>query len=155
RLGILSSNSEDNIRRCLVANGVEQHFAFVVGYPRLFGKGKALRRILRAEKLDRSAVLYVGDEGRGVEAAQRGGGPEAAGAGGVGGGGAPPGGRSRGASARTPLGGGRGQLLDRVSEMRPGGRPSFLGGGGAGPPCSTWARRAGGSNGGLTPPARQ
>jgi phosphoglycolate phosphatase len=78
RLGILSSNSEDNIRRCLVANGVEQHFAFVVGYPRLFGKGKALRRILRAEKLDRSAVLYVGDEVRDVEAAQRAGVPVAA-----------------------------------------------------------------------------
>src|SRR5688500_7948420 len=39
RLGVLSSNREDNIRRCLRANGAEEHFAFVVGYPRLFGKG--------------------------------------------------------------------------------------------------------------------
>jgi phosphoglycolate phosphatase len=71
RLGVLSSNSEANIRRCLGANGVESHFAFVVGYPRLFGKGKALRRILRAERLARSEVLYVGDEVRDVEAAKR------------------------------------------------------------------------------------
>lgn len=71
RLGVLSSNSEENIRRCLAANGVEQHFAFVVGYPKLFGKAKALRRILKAEKLDPAAVLYVGDEVRDVEAARK------------------------------------------------------------------------------------
>lgn len=71
RLGILSSNREDNIRRCLRANNAEQHFAFVVGYPRLFGKGKALKRILRAENLSRSDVLYIGDELRDVEAAKK------------------------------------------------------------------------------------
>src|SRR5262249_14648632 len=36
RLGILSSNNEDNIRRCLRANEAEAFFAFVVGYPKLF-----------------------------------------------------------------------------------------------------------------------
>jgi phosphoglycolate phosphatase len=71
RLGILSSNREDNIRRCLRANAAEGHFAFVVGYPRLFGKGKALKRILRAERLHRDEVLYVGDELRDVEAAKK------------------------------------------------------------------------------------
>lgn len=68
-LGVLSSNREDTIRRCLRANGVEHHFAFVVGYPKLFGKAKALRRILKAERADRADVLYVGDELRDVEAA--------------------------------------------------------------------------------------
>jgi phosphoglycolate phosphatase len=71
RLGVLSSNREDIIRRCLSANGVEVYFAFVVGYPRLFGKGKALRRIMRAEHVGRADVLYVGDEVRDVEAAHR------------------------------------------------------------------------------------
>jgi phosphoglycolate phosphatase len=71
RLGILSSNKEDNIRRCLRVNGAEEHFAFVVGYPRLFGKGKALRRILRAERTERADVLYVGDEVRDIEAARK------------------------------------------------------------------------------------
>jgi phosphoglycolate phosphatase len=42
-----------------------------VGYPRLFGKGKALRRIVRAERLDSSEVLYVGDEVRDIEAARK------------------------------------------------------------------------------------
>jgi phosphoglycolate phosphatase len=71
RLGVLSSNREDNIRRCLRANGTEGHFAFAVGYPRLFGKAKALRRILRAERVGGPDVLYVGDEVRDVEAAER------------------------------------------------------------------------------------
>ena len=71
RLGILSSNREDNIRRCLRANGVEDAFAFVVGYPKLFGKGKALRRILRAERVSPADVLYVGDEVRDVEASKK------------------------------------------------------------------------------------
>ncbi|AWM40727.1 Phosphoglycolate phosphatase [Gemmata obscuriglobus] len=71
KLGILSSNREDNIRRCLRANGAEGHFAFVVGYPRLFGKAKALKRIIRAEQIDHSDVLYVGDELRDIEAAKK------------------------------------------------------------------------------------
>jgi phosphoglycolate phosphatase len=71
RLGVLSSNSEENIRRSLRANGIEEFFAFVVGYPKLFGKGRALKRILRAERAERSDVLYVGDEVRDVEAARK------------------------------------------------------------------------------------
>jgi phosphoglycolate phosphatase len=71
RLGILSSNTEDTIRRALRANGAEGFFAFVVGYPKLFGKGRALKRIVRAEKLAKVEVLYVGDEVRDVEAAEK------------------------------------------------------------------------------------
>lgn len=86
RQGILSSNREDNIRRTLRAHGAEGHFAFVIGYPRLFGKGKALRRVVRAEgggfwrklrelpaagRLDRGEVLYVGDEVRDIDAARK------------------------------------------------------------------------------------
>jgi len=71
RLGILSSNKEDTIRRCLRANAAEVHFDFVIGYPRLFGKGKALRRIIRAERILPNEVVYVGDEVRDIEAARR------------------------------------------------------------------------------------
>jgi phosphoglycolate phosphatase len=70
-LGVLSSNREDIIRRCLSANGVEDHFAFVVGYPKLFGKAKALRRILKAERVHRADVLFVGDELRDIEAGRK------------------------------------------------------------------------------------
>ena len=71
RLGVLSSNSEENIRRSLRANGIEEFFSFVIGYPKLFGKGRALKRMIRAERLARGDVLYVGDEVRDVEAARK------------------------------------------------------------------------------------
>lgn len=71
RLGVLSSNREDTIRRCLRTNTAEDHFAFVHGYPRLFGKGRLLRRILRQEQVEAGNVLYVGDEQRDVEAARK------------------------------------------------------------------------------------
>ncbi|MEO2089543.1 MAG: HAD hydrolase-like protein, partial [Gemmataceae bacterium] len=68
-LGVLSSNREDNIRKCLAANGVEHLFSFVTGHPHLFGKARALRRIRRRHKIERSDLVYVGDETRDVEAA--------------------------------------------------------------------------------------
>lgn len=71
RLGILSSNREDVIRACLRAHQIEDRFAFVVGYPKIFGKAKALRRIIRQEQLDRTDVLYIGDELRDVEAGRK------------------------------------------------------------------------------------
>jgi phosphoglycolate phosphatase-like HAD superfamily hydrolase len=71
RLGILSSNREDVIRACLRANDIEGLFAFVIGYPKLFGKAKALRRVLKAEKADRAGLLFVGDELRDVEAGRK------------------------------------------------------------------------------------
>lgn len=71
QLGILSSNREETIRTCLRANGVEDLFAFVIGYPKLFGKAKALRRILKSRDLERGELLYVGDETRDIEAAHK------------------------------------------------------------------------------------
>ena len=51
RMGIVSSNAKENIRTCLRANGVEAWFELIVGYPRLFGKQRVLRRILRQTAL--------------------------------------------------------------------------------------------------------
>ena len=71
RLGVLSSNRADAIRACLAANGVEHRFAFVVGCPKLFGKAKALRRIVRAERLTPGRAVYVGDELRDLDAGRQ------------------------------------------------------------------------------------
>jgi phosphoglycolate phosphatase len=70
RLAVLSSNAEDNIRACLRANGVHELFEAVVGYRRLFGKGRALGRFLRGLDLAGQDVVYVGDEVRDIEAAR-------------------------------------------------------------------------------------
>jgi phosphoglycolate phosphatase len=70
RLGILSSNTKDTILACLTANGLADTFEFVVGYPRLLGKARAMRRILRQQAVAPSEFLYVGDEVRDLEAAR-------------------------------------------------------------------------------------
>lgn len=70
RLGVLSSNARDNILACLEGHGAAGAFEFVVGYTRLLGKGRALRRLLREQKAEPARVLYVGDELRDIEAAR-------------------------------------------------------------------------------------
>jgi phosphoglycolate phosphatase-like HAD superfamily hydrolase len=71
RLGILSSNSRENILACLRANQAEALFDPVVGYSRLLGKARPIRRLLRAGRFTVRDVLYVGDEVRDIEAARQ------------------------------------------------------------------------------------
>ena len=41
-LGVLSSNSEANIRICLRSNGVEDLFRFIESYPLILGKARGI-----------------------------------------------------------------------------------------------------------------
>lgn len=70
-LGIVSSNSDESIRLCLRANNVEQYFAEIVGYARLFGKHLALRKTMAQRSVHPRQILYIGDEVRDIEAAAR------------------------------------------------------------------------------------
>jgi phosphoglycolate phosphatase len=69
--GVLSSNSATNIGACLRANDVEDVFDFVVGGSWLFGKGKAIRHLLKKEGIEPASFLYIGDEVRDVKAAKQ------------------------------------------------------------------------------------
>ena len=69
RLGIVSSNAEENIRSCLAANHAEELFEFVIGYKRLFGKERAIRRALSRARCPVGSALYIRDEVRDLEAA--------------------------------------------------------------------------------------
>lgn len=64
QLGILSSNSEENIRACLEANHVEHLFDFIQSHNRLFGKHKSLRKIRRRLGYASNEIVYIGDEAR-------------------------------------------------------------------------------------------
>lgn len=70
-LGILSSNDVDFILPILKQNHLFDTFTFVEGYGRLFGKHRALKRIMRVRKLDPADVIYIGDETRDIEAAKK------------------------------------------------------------------------------------
>jgi phosphoglycolate phosphatase len=69
-LGILSSNSRDNILAFLRGHGIEGLFGVIHAGCRWFGKAGALRRLVRRQALPGGEVLYVGDETRDVEAAR-------------------------------------------------------------------------------------
>ena len=71
-LGIVTSNSADNVKRFLEVHDMP-YFSFVRSSAGLFGKGRVLSRVIREKKLVSSETLYVGDEVRDIEAARAGG----------------------------------------------------------------------------------
>lgn len=71
RCGILTSNTVENVELFLQAHGLRDCFEFVSSVPKLAGKHKHLRSILRTFSLDPDRLLFVGDELRDVKAARR------------------------------------------------------------------------------------
>ena len=69
RLGILTSNSKENVAVFLAKFGIE-FFDFVYTSSKLTGKARVVRRILKEKKLKPKQVLLIGDEVRDIEAAQ-------------------------------------------------------------------------------------
>lgn len=69
-LGILTSNSSENVTRWLERNKIERLFNFINIESNYFGKKRILRKILKAYKIDKSQAFYIGDETRDVEAAK-------------------------------------------------------------------------------------
>jgi HAD superfamily hydrolase (TIGR01549 family) len=69
RLGVLTSNSEENVTAFLAKERLEI-FEFVKSSSKLLGKGSVLRRIMRATKLKPREILFIGDEIRDIDAAQ-------------------------------------------------------------------------------------
>ncbi|MFZ5376570.1 MAG: HAD-IA family hydrolase [Patescibacteria group bacterium] len=69
-LGIVSSNRRDNIVRFLELYNLE-FFDFVYSEKSLFGKDKMLLSVIKKHKLTKDQVIYVGDEVRDLEAANK------------------------------------------------------------------------------------
>ena len=70
RLGILTSNSRENVQKFLRAQGLDV-FDFIHAEQNFFGKNWALLHLLRKHGLKKDEVLYVGDEVRDIEACQK------------------------------------------------------------------------------------
>mgnify|MGYP003339866070 CR=1 FL=1 len=61
RLGILTSNSEQNVRVFLQAQNLEL-FDFIESSSKLLGKGSVLRRLMKERDLKPKEILLIGDE---------------------------------------------------------------------------------------------
>jgi HAD superfamily hydrolase (TIGR01549 family) len=70
KLGILTSNSQENVRKFLQARELDV-FDFIHSESNIFGKTRALRHLLREEDVGRKDVMYVGDEVRDIEACRK------------------------------------------------------------------------------------
>jgi len=70
RLGVLTSNSAENVRLVLDRFGMLECFGFIEAGVSLFGKPQRILNVIRKAKIDPSEVIYVGDETRDMEAAR-------------------------------------------------------------------------------------
>jgi phosphoglycolate phosphatase len=71
RVGILTSNSRFNVERFLERHQARDTVDLIVASAPLFGKHKALKKLLASEQISPEAVMHVGDEVRDIEASQR------------------------------------------------------------------------------------
>lgn len=71
RLGIITSNSEEIVRSVLLRENLISTFEFIYSGTSLFAKHKVINRFLNQESLESNLVIYVGDETRDIEAAQK------------------------------------------------------------------------------------
>lgn len=70
-LGIVTSNSEENIRLFLENNRLADVFSFVDDDRSVFGKHRNLAKLIRENGYDPARVVYIGDETRDIEAARK------------------------------------------------------------------------------------
>lgn len=71
RLGIVTSNSAENVETFLEVQQLRHLFDFVYSGKTIFGKHRVLNRVLKQHNIDSAQAIYVGDETRDVEAAKR------------------------------------------------------------------------------------
>lgn len=70
-LGILTSNSEENVNLFLKKHGIEDLFSFIYSETSLFSKDKSIRKLMKKNHLTSEEVIYVGDETRDIEASKK------------------------------------------------------------------------------------
>lgn len=70
KLGIISTNSEHNIREFLERNGIDFIDDFHCSN-NIFGKDKDIRKFLKVNRIKNTEMIYVGDEARDIVACQK------------------------------------------------------------------------------------
>jgi len=71
KLGIVSSNSEQDILKILERYNIQNLFEFIYSDSSIFGKHLVLKRMCKKYKIIPEGVIYVGDEDRDIIAAKK------------------------------------------------------------------------------------
>ncbi|MEG4273205.1 MULTISPECIES: HAD-IA family hydrolase [unclassified Microcoleus] len=70
QLGIITSNSRENVLESIEKNALQDTFTFIYSGS-TFGKHKVINKWLKTEHINAKEVVYVGDEIRDIEAARK------------------------------------------------------------------------------------
>ncbi|MEG3439926.1 HAD-IA family hydrolase [Pannus brasiliensis CCIBt3594] len=70
-LGIITSNTRENVTTFLKKHQLFDFFDFIYSGTPLFGKHKIIDRLIRQNRFQLSEVIYVGDETRDINAAKK------------------------------------------------------------------------------------
>jgi len=70
-LGILSSNSVENIESILKKHKLNKYFDFIYSSSNLFGKDKSLKKLIKKHNLKLENTIYIGDEIRDITACRK------------------------------------------------------------------------------------
>lgn len=70
-VGILTSNTTENVEHFLHKHGLKQFFSDVRSEFQVFGKHTSLKKIVRFHKIKKQQIIYVGDETRDIEASNK------------------------------------------------------------------------------------
>ncbi|MEM7552670.1 MAG: HAD-IA family hydrolase [Cyanobacteria bacterium P01_A01_bin.84] len=71
RLGIITSNSKDNVKEFLKVNALEDLFEFIYSGVTIFGKTTIINNVLRQKQIKVDDVIYVGDETRDIDSSKK------------------------------------------------------------------------------------
>ncbi|MBD2499448.1 HAD-IA family hydrolase [Anabaena azotica] len=71
KLGIITSNSRDNVTAFLAINELDSLFDFIYSGVTIFGKTTIINNVMRQKQFKPHAVIYVGDETRDIEASKK------------------------------------------------------------------------------------
>ena len=70
-LGIVTSNVRENVVLFLQNNNLEYLFDFIYSGTNIFGKHRIINQLVRKHKLNKTDVIYVGDETRDIRSARK------------------------------------------------------------------------------------
>ena len=71
RLGIITSNTEKNVRIVLNNYQLSSLFDFICAETTIFGKHRVINEVIGKKKINRADIIYVGDETRDIRSAQK------------------------------------------------------------------------------------
>lgn len=71
KLGIITSNTEKNVKTVLANYELSHLFDFIYAETTVFGKHRVINEVIRKNKINRADIIYVGDETRDIKSAQK------------------------------------------------------------------------------------